>query len=70
MTNKKLKEKRNEKGLSQIELANLSNINPNTYVQYELGHRAIPYEVAKELSKILEFDIDDFFVPKYLIFRK
>ena len=70
MKNKKLKEKREQKGLSQAELAKLSNINPSTYAQYELGLRAIPYESAKQISEILEIDIDDFFVPKYLTTRK
>lgn len=70
MKNKLLKEKRELKNFSQVELAKLIGINANTYVQYELGYRAIPFEVAQKIANILEIDIDDFFAPKYLTLRK
>lgn len=65
-----LKEIRESKGLSQLELSKQANINPNTYVQYELGYRSIPYEAAKSISEILEINMEEFFIPKNLTFRK
>ena len=46
-----LKEYRKEQRLNQQEMANLLNLNINTYRGYELGKRKVPYNV---LARFLE----------------
>lgn len=41
---------RNEKGLTQYEVANLLNIPRSTYAQYELGRRQPDYDTLKKLA--------------------
>ena len=48
----KLKELREENGVSQQEIAKYLNIKQNTYSQYETGKRQLPVEI---LIKIAEF---------------
>ncbi len=48
----KLKELREEKGVSQQEIAKYLNIKQNTYSQYETGKRQLPIET---LIKIAEY---------------
>jgi len=46
-----LKEYRKEQRLNQQEMADLLNLNINTYRNYELGKRTVPYRV---LARFLE----------------
>lgn len=47
----KLKELREEKGITQKEIASYLNIKQNTYSQYETGNRELPIEVLIKLAK-------------------
>lgn len=47
----KLKELREEKGITQKEIASYLNIKQNTYSQYETGNRELPIEALIKLAK-------------------
>ena len=47
----KLKELREENGITQKEIASYLNIKQNTYSQYETGNRELPIEVLIKLAK-------------------
>ncbi|MCD7824586.1 MAG: helix-turn-helix transcriptional regulator [Clostridiaceae bacterium] len=55
-----LKELREEKGLSQTELAKRVNLKQTTISQYESGSRRPNLQMAKKLSDALEISLDDF----------
>lgn len=56
-----LKQFREEKGMSQTELANLVGLKQTTISQYENGSRKPDLEKAKRLSDALDISLDDFF---------
>lgn len=55
-----LKELREEKGLSQTELAKRVNLKQTTISQYESGSRRPNLQMAKKLSDALGISLDDF----------
>lgn len=54
----KLKDLREEKDLTQEEIANILNCKQNTYYQYENGKRQIPIEALKKLAIFYNTSID------------
>ena len=56
-----IKEKRIEKGLSQVEVAKILNISQQAYSRYELGTREPGLQMILDLAKILGFHPGDFF---------
>jgi len=56
-----LKEFREEKGMSQTELASLVGLKQTTISQYEKGSRKPDLARAKKLSDALGISLDDFF---------
>lgn len=55
-----LKEFRENKGLSQTELANRVGLKQTTISQYENGSRRPNLSMAKKLAEALEMSLDDF----------
>lgn len=55
-----LKEFREQKGLSQTELAKRVGLKQTTISQYESGTRRPNLQMAKKLSDALEISLDDF----------
>lgn len=55
----KLRELRTEHGLSQKELAELLNIKPNTYSQYECGVRQISLDALIVLADYYNISLDE-----------
>ena len=49
--NMRLKDLREEKGISQKEIASYLNIKQNTYSQYETGKRQLPIEILVKIAK-------------------
>lgn len=60
-TNMTLKQAREEKGLSQAELADAVGLKQSTISQYENGSRKPGLVKAKRLSNILGISLDEFF---------
>lgn len=56
--NDRLKMAREDKELSQIDLATQIGVAKNTYSQYESGDRKPNYEILKKLADVLEVSID------------
>lgn len=54
----KLKELREEKNLSQKEIAKYLNIAQNTYSRYETGEREPSIEMLKKLAKYYRVSVD------------
>ena len=54
----RLKELREENGVSQKQIAEYLNIKQNTYSQYENGQRQIPIELLIQLALYFETSID------------
>lgn len=54
----KLRELREERSLSQKEIAAHLNIKQNTYSQYETGKRQLPIDVLTKLAKFYETTTD------------
>ncbi len=54
----KLKQLREENGVSQKELAAYLNVKQNTYSQYETGNRQLPIDVLIKLSKYYKVSTD------------
>ena len=54
----KLKQLREENGVSQKELALYLNIKQNTYSQYETGKRQLPIDVLIKLAKFYNTTTD------------
>ena len=54
----KLKELREEKGLTQLTVAQFLNIKQNTYSQYENEKRQLPIDVLIKLSKFYKVTTD------------
>lgn len=57
---KKLSYLRVEKGLTRNEVAEHLGVAVTTYGQYERGDRKVPLSHAMTLSKLLEFNLDEF----------
>lgn len=55
---KRLKEGRKEKGLTQVQLAQLLKISPTCYAGYEQGYREPDLKTLKNISLILEISTD------------
>lgn len=62
-----LKELREEKKLSQTQLADIVGLKQTTISQYENGMRKPNLTVAKKMSEALGISLDDFF--RYLTFH-
>lgn len=60
----KLKEKRIEKNLTQLELANLVGVTPKYIGFIENGERNPSLQVAQNIAKVLGSTIDDIFLHK------
>jgi len=60
-TDMTLKQAREEKGLSQAELADAVGLKQSTISQYENGSRKPSLVKAKRLSNILGISLDEFF---------
>ena len=54
----KLKELREEYGLSQKDIANYLNIKQNTYSQYETGKRQLPVDMLIKLARFYKTTTD------------
>ena len=54
----KLKELREENGLTQVAVAKYLNIKQNTYSQYENGKRQLPYDALIKLAKFYKVTTD------------
>ena len=54
----KLKELREEKNLTQVEIAEFLNIRQNTYSQYENEKRQLPIDVLIKLAKYYKVSTD------------
>lgn len=53
---KKLKEIRENAGLTQKQLAGLIGIGKSRYGHYEIGRRKLPIEIAKDIGKALDIN--------------
>ena len=60
---KNLAEIREGEKKTQQEMADLLGIAVSTYCQYETGKRNLPAEIVNRISKILNIDINDIFLP-------
>lgn len=56
--NERLKELRNEKGLTQTEISNILNVKQNTYCYWELGKSEPDIETLKKLSEFFRVSMD------------
>ncbi len=54
----RLKNLREDKDITQTEIANLLNCKQNTYQQYESGKRQIPIDALKKLANFYNTSID------------
>lgn len=54
----RLKNIREDKDITQAEIANILNCKQNTYQQYESGKRQIPLEALIKLAKFYDTSID------------
>lgn len=61
---KTLKEWREEKGLTQADMAKELGIVVSSYNMYETGQRAVPFDKAKKIAEILNAGMDDIFLPQ------
>ena len=56
-----LKQKRKNKGLSQVEVAEKANITIRSYQRYESGERVPNVYIAQEIADILQTDVKELF---------
>ncbi len=54
----RLRELREDKDLTQQQIAELLHIKQNTYSQYENGHRDIPIDMIIKLANFYDVSID------------
>lgn len=52
----RLKEIREEAGLTQKQFAKLIGISKSSYGHYEIGRRKLPVEIAKDIGKALDIN--------------
>lgn len=70
---KKLKALREERGLTQQELAELVNMQPNSIAQIEIGYKAVSFATIEKFVEKLDisyaelFDFQEFQTPSTLI---
>ena len=62
----RIKNLREERGLTQLELANLSGISRASIQLYEADKVEIPVKKLSDISKVLDVDID-FFTNRYAV---
>ncbi|MBR2377320.1 MAG: helix-turn-helix transcriptional regulator [Clostridia bacterium] len=55
---RRLKELRQEKGLTQVELAKKLCLNPVTYLHYEKSQREPPLSVLADMADFFEVSVD------------
>ena len=55
----RLKEKRREKGLTQLDVAREIGVTQSVIAQYELGIKVPTISIAAKLSTILEISLDE-----------
>lgn len=60
---KTLVEIREENRKTQKDMADLLGIAVSTYCQYETGKRNLPAEIVNKISKILNVNKNDIFLP-------
>lgn len=60
---KSLAELRQQRGITQIEMAKILGIADSTLSQYETGQRTLPVNIAKKIAAILDVSIEDIFLP-------
>lgn len=58
-----IKKLRENKGISQMEMAEKLKIPVSTYNVYENGNRKVPEEIARNIAEILNVEIKDTFLP-------
>lgn len=58
-----LSEIRDERRMSQKDMADILGIGVSTYCQYETGKRNVPAETVDSIAKILNINRDDIFLP-------
>lgn len=58
-----LSEIRDERRMSQKDMADILGIGVPTYCQYETGKRNVPAETVDSIAKILNINKDDIFLP-------
>ncbi|MBQ8459866.1 helix-turn-helix transcriptional regulator [bacterium] len=58
---KHLKSIRQSRGLTQQELAELINLQPNTIGQIEIGYKAVSFSTLEKLAEKLNIDYKEFF---------
>ena len=61
MSNIKLKARRQEKGLTQAEVAEQAKINTLSYQRYEAGERIPRADTAKLIAKALDSTVEELF---------
>lgn len=59
----KLKEARAERGLTQVQLAKLSDVSEKSIRRYELSEANVTISIVEKLSKALDIDINYFLSP-------
>ena len=55
---KRIRELREDRDLTQKELANALNCSQQVYSNYELGQRDIPTDILKKLSSFYDVSVD------------
>lgn len=63
LVKKTLAEIRDERKMSQKDMADILEIAVSTYCQYETGKRNVPAEIVDSIAKILNINKDDIFLP-------
>ncbi len=58
---KKLKSLREERGLTQQELAELINMQPNSIAQIEIGYKAVSFTTIEKIAKNLDISYCELF---------
>ena len=54
----RIRDLRNDRGLTQEQVAKLLNVSQNTYSQYEIGVTRYPLDAVVELAKFYDVSID------------
>lgn len=67
---KSLMDLRNEKKLTQADMAEMLGIAVSTYNTYENGQRKVPENIAANIAKILGVKKEDIFLPATFTLRK
>ena len=62
-------ELREKKGLSQQQLAKMLGISNASLHYYETNQRYIPKDIAENIARILNVELEDIFLPQKFSFR-